>query len=82
MSLCKWVFDDFMLAEELFAKSFRSLETCVLIIIYEENYSRHYDHQQHLMKVTSVPFFIPDFDFLSRELDIFTFKVLYWVILY
>ena len=28
-------------------------------------------------KVTSVPFFIPDFNLLSCELDNFTFKVLY-----
>ena len=28
-------------------------------------------------KITSVPFFIPDFKLLSCELDSFTFKVLY-----
>ena len=28
--LCNWVFDNFMLAEELFAKASQSLETCVL----------------------------------------------------
>ena len=33
-------------------------------------------------KVTSVPFFIPDFNLLSCEWGNFTFKVLYWVILY
>ena len=33
-------------------------------------------------KVISVPFFMPDFNWLSSELDNFTFKVLYWVILY
>ena len=33
-------------------------------------------------KVTSVPFFIPDFDLLSCKLDNFTFNVLYWVIFY
>ena len=30
-----------------------------------------------IIKVTSVPFPIPDFDLLSCELDRFTFKVLY-----
>ena len=33
-------------------------------------------------KVTSVPFFIPDFNLLSCEFDNFIFNVLYWVILY
>ena len=40
--LCNWVFDNFILTEELFAKALRSLETCVLlIVIYGENYSHH-----------------------------------------
>ena len=34
------------------------------------------------LKVTSVPFFIPYFNLLSCELENFTFKVWYWVILY
>ena len=29
--LCYWVFDNFILAEELFAKALESLETCVLV---------------------------------------------------
>ena len=33
-------------------------------------------------KVTSIPFFILDFNLLSCQLDSFMFKVLYWVILY
>ena len=33
-------------------------------------------------KVISVPFFIPNFNLLSWEIDNYTFKVLYWVILY
>ena len=32
---------------------------------------------EEIIKVTSVPFPIPDFDLLSYELDNFTFKVLY-----
>ena len=33
-------------------------------------------------KVTSVPFFTPDFNLMSCELDKFIFNVLYWVISY
>ena len=33
-------------------------------------------------KVTPMPLSIRDFKLLSSELDSFTFKVLYWVILY
>ena len=29
--LCNWVFDNFILAEELFGKALRSFETCVLV---------------------------------------------------
>ena len=29
--LCSWVFDNFVLVDELFAKALRSLETCVLV---------------------------------------------------
>ena len=35
-----------------------------------------------IFKVTSVLFFIPDFNLLSYNLDNITFNVLYWVILY
>ena len=28
---CKWVFNNFLLAEELFGKALRSLDTCVLV---------------------------------------------------
>ena len=61
-------FDNFVLAEELFVKPFRSFGTCVLVnnnlcgrlfsslespTIFEE-----------IFKVTSVPFYIPDFNLL------------------
>ena len=29
--LCNWVFDNFVLAEEPFAKALRSIETCILV---------------------------------------------------
>ena len=32
---------------------------------------------EEIFKITSVPFFIPNFNLLSHELDSFTFKVLY-----
>ena len=35
-----------------------------------------------ILKVTSEPFYFPNFNLLSCELDNFTFKVLYCVILY
>ena len=84
--LCNWVFDYFILAEELFAKALRNLEIYVLVInnlsgklfsllesptTFDESF-----------KVTSEPFLIPDFNLLSCELWSLTFKVLCWVILY
>ena len=38
---CIWVFDNFILAEELFAKALRSFETYVLVNNYAENYFHH-----------------------------------------
>ena len=79
--LCNWVFDNFILIEELFTKALRSLETSVSVnnnlfeklfpslespIIFAESF-----------KVTLVLFFIADFNLLSRELDNFTFNVSY-----
>ena len=82
-------FDNFVLAEELFVKAFGSFGTCVLVnnnlcgrlfsslespTIFEE-----------IFKVTSVPFYIPDFNLLIWELYNFMFQVyvyLYWVTLY
>ena len=43
------------------------------------------NHQQKfgdVFKITSVPFFISNFNLLSCKLDNFRFKVLYWVILF
>ena len=77
------VFDNFILAEELFAKTLQSFETCVLVnndlcgklfsslespLIFDEK-----------SKVTFAPYFIAGFDLLRCELDNFTFNVLYWV---
>ena len=79
-----WVFDNLILADELFAKALRRFETCVLInnnllgklfslspIILDDN-----------LKTEAVSFFITDLNLLSYKFDNFTFKLLYWVILF
>ena len=84
--LDNWVFKNFILADYLFAKASQILEACVLVnnnlwgklvpslelpITFDESF-----------KAPSVPFFNPDFNLLSCQLDNFTFKMLYWVTLY
>ena len=49
--LSNWVFDNFLLAEEPFAKVFRSFETCVLVNNNLCGKPNHYNYQKHLMKV-------------------------------
>ena len=59
------------------------LEACVLVnnnLCGKCFIIRITNHIERL-KVTSAPFFIPDFNLLSCELDHFTFKVLYLVTL-
>ena len=75
---CNWVFDNFVLAEELFAKALWSFETCVLV---SNNLCRKLFSSLELpttfhenFKVASVPFFVPDFNLLSCEFDNFTVK--------
>ena len=73
--------ENFILADEPFAKALRSLETCVSVnnsvcgklapslespITFDERF-----------KVISVLIFIPDFNLLNCELNNFTFKMLY-----
>ena len=75
-----WVFHNYILTEELFAKALQSFETCVLLnrnlcgklFLSLESQTK----VDEISKVTSVPFFIPDFNLISCELDNFTFKVL------
>ena len=74
------------LAEELFAKTLRSLQTCALVhnslcgkLVLSLESPTTFDES---LKVTLVPFFIPDFNSLSCELDNFQFKLLYWKSLY
>ena len=74
-------FDNLILAGELFAKALQSPETCVLVNnnlcgkLFSSLESPPTFGES--FKVTSVPFFILDFNLLSCELDNFTFKVLY-----
>ena len=83
--LDRWVFNNFILADKLFAKALQSLETCVsvnnnlcgkLLSLLETPITfgeRFYD--------TRVPFYIPNSNLLSCELDSSFFKVLHCVIL-
>ena len=75
--LCNWVFDNFILTDEPFAKSFNKNLCGKLFSSLESPITF-----EEIFKVTSVPFFIPDFNLLSYKLDNFTFKVLDSVILY
>ena len=78
----------FRLADEPFVKALRIFETCVSVNnnlwgkLFSSLESRTTFDES--FKVTLVPFFISYFLFysLSCELDNFTFKELYWVILY
>ena len=83
--LCNWIFDNFVLVGELFANALESFETCVLV---NNNLSRKLFSSldwpttfDEIFKVTSVPFFIHDFNLLSCDLDNFTFGKFYWIIL-
>ena len=78
--LDKWVFENFILADERFAKALRIFETFVSVnnsllekLVSSLEFPVKFDER---FKVTSVPFFILDFNILSWELDNFTFKVL------
>ena len=81
-----WIFDHFILADELFVKLLRILETCVSVndnlcgklvsplespITFNERFQG-----------TSVLFFVvANFNLLSCELHNLKFKVLYWMFL-
>ena len=75
-----------MLADEPFEKVLQSLETCVLVNnnLFGKLFSLLVSPKtfDEIFKVTSVPYFIPNFNLLSYELGHFTLKVLYRVILY
>ena len=70
-----------MLADEKLEKPLGSLETCVLVnsILYGKLVSTLESTTtfDQIFTVTSVPFFIPEYNILSCELDNFIFKMLY-----
>ena len=81
-----WVFDNFVLADELFAKALQGLETYVSVdnnlrgkLVSSLELPITFDER---FKVTSISFRIHDFNLLSCELNNLTFKALYWIILY
>ena len=75
--LCNWVFDNFILAEELFWKSLRSFETFVLVNknlhgkLFSSTESPTILYKR--FKVTLAPFFVAGFNLLSCELDNLTY---------
>ena len=83
--LDNWVCENYILADEPFAKALWSPESCVLVnnhllgkLVSSLQLLTLFDKR---FKVTSVPFFIPDFNLSSCQLDSFKFEVLYCVIL-
>ena len=71
--LCNWIFDYFISAAELFAKALQIFKACVLVnnnacekLFSTLESSTTFDESS---KITSVPFFIPDFTLLSYELE-------------
>ena len=79
-------FDSLILTDDLFAKALQSRETwlSVNISLWEKLFSClespiTFDER---FKITSVPIFISNFNLLSYELDSFTSRLLYCVILY
>ena len=70
-----------MLTEELFAKDLQSFETYVLVNnnLWRKLFSSLESPKilDEKFKVTSVPFFITDFNLLSCKLDNFIFNMLY-----
>ena len=80
-----WVFDNFILADELFENALHILETYVWVtndlwekLVPSLKLPVTFDER---FKVISVPFFILDFDLLSCELDNLTIKMLHRLIL-
>ena len=59
---CNWVFDNFILAEEPFARTLRSIETCVSINSTLFSLLESPTTFDESFKVTSLPFFVLDFN--------------------
>ena len=68
-----WVFENFVLADKVFAKALQIFETCVSVnnsscgkLVSSLEFPIKFDEG---FKVTSIPFFIPDFILLRSELE-------------
>ena len=79
-------FWNFIWTDRPFEKVLQSFETCVLVnnnlyrkLVLSLELPTTFDERFIL---TWVPFFMADYNLLCCILDNFTFKVLYWVILY
>ena len=77
--LCYWVFDNFIVVEELYAKVLQSFETCVLV--NNNLWGKSFSSLESPTTFDEI-FKVTGFNLLSYELNNFTFKVLHWVILY
>ena len=78
LSFCNWVFDNFKLAEELFAKALQSFETCVLVtLIIRITNNIWWNFQRYFSTIFYSIFYISNLWILN-----FKFKVLHYVILY
>ena len=83
--LDNWVLDSIISVDNLLAKTLRILATCLLLsnkswkLVSPSELPTIFDDD---LKTTSVSFFVADFNLLSCEFHSFTFKLLYWVILY
>ena len=76
---CNLVFDNFILPDEPFAKALWSLEACALV---NNNFIRITINIWRNFQSYFSTIFFPDIDLLSCELEHFTFKVRYWIILF
>ena len=79
--LVSQVFDNFILADQLFTKALLKLETCLAVnngsfgkLVLSLEPRTIFDDR---FRADSVVFFIPDFNLLSSEVDSFPFKLLY-----
>ena len=85
-TLGNWVFENFVLDDERFAKSLQIFQTYVLVdknlrgkLVSSLEFPVTFDER---FQFTSISFLIPDFNLLSCELDNVAINVLYLVTLY
>ena len=84
--LDSWVFQSFILTDRPFSRDWQIFETCVLVnnnlwgkLVSSLDSQTAFEER---FRVTSVPSSINDYNLLSCKLNNFTFKSLYWVMLY